>query len=229
MHDRAETQFRPGLNNPVNYTDPSGNVPKWVKNRSDHSYKTHDTGDSYMGHKYVYKGESTSGGSWDPNPTRTYETYKEKSYSRSTTTTINYKYYKTGNTYNEEYGWSSFVLDAVNVEYKVSGSQSKTVRIYAYEIAVENQRLIETSVGEIDLDWNETSVRIDITDLKDAPLSKILNRIDSAAHIMNSLYPVIDDSEYYLELEESFEGTSQTIYNTIINLDRVGSGQTDDY
>ncbi len=153
---QTQNKYAYVLNNPVNYTDPSGNVPEWVKNRSNHSYKTHDTGDSYMGHKYVYKGESSSGGSWDLNSTRTYETYIEKSYSRSTTTTINYKYYKTGNTYNEEYGWSSIVLDAVNVEYKVSGSQSKTERVYADEIAAENQKSIEKSVGEIDLEWNET-------------------------------------------------------------------------
>ncbi len=63
-----------------------------------------------MGHKYIYKGESSSGGSWDLNSTRKYETYIEKSYSRSTTTTINYKYYETGNTYSEEYGWSSIGL-----------------------------------------------------------------------------------------------------------------------
>jgi len=152
---QTQNKYAYVLNNPVNYTDPSGNVPKWVKNRSDHSYKTHDTGDSYMGHDYVYKGESTSGGSWDPNPTRTYETYIEKSYSRSTTTTINYKYYRTGNTYNEEYGWSSIGLSSKSVSYKIGGSQSKTERIYAYEIAADNQRLIETTVGEINLEWNE--------------------------------------------------------------------------
>ena len=104
------------------------------------------------------------------------------------------------------------MLDAVNVKYEVSGSQSKTVRVYAYEIAAENQRLIETSVGEIDLDWNETSVRIDITDLKDAPLSKILNRIDSAAHIMNSLYPLID----------GFEATHHESTNDVLRWDNEG-------